>query len=722
MRVSSWIVATAALGLIGMTGAALARQTGGPLDPLTGPDDNPDTSGLDQPLDPAPGDDKALPPGADDLETPVVGETLPGPPEPAYLYPDAERVPALVVILENGGNHECEDGSGGGEEVWAEAPVRSYFEDHWDDFSRYDDFVLIEDPGQDGCDPENPHDDTTEPNLARQEVAQELQWLNDHGYYMDVIVLTHGGDNSIGVIGSNIVPDTFNDLFIGERDRLAVRAVYQQNCFGETLNDNWRVLGAQVVAGPLYVNSAILSFGNVLDYFPISDLPGIDDLVANLSETQAFFFESWVDGTPFGDAVADAYETPFAADMAGIAAAFMYLNKSDMIDVFDNGSVDGIEAFYDICTRFYPFLTCLESSFAGNLSARTEFLYAASEQFFAGETGLQVHSPFTGSDRFCGGCPEVFNRDVDRFEDDDRCPDVCDNCPHDENQDQLDSDGDGVGDVCDNCPNDANTDQLDTDGDGYGDVCEYVDLTASTSCDYWGGDCVEIEEYDPTRYLLSWTVTLTNAGTDPSPSFGLEIYADAPSNHPFIDEIHDSASYVGGLQDGETAVLVHAWLVERSDYDAWYADMCSPRDPFELHLVMDPSHAVDESNDGNNAVLYQYPPYCLCHPTSRACQAPSPQPWYERPIDLAGAQADYLDLMRTLDQIALFAGWRAILNNPIRGLNIPDPRIPMAVIGTDGAVTYLETTAVDPMGPTTPVTSDPALLQGPRTAFGPPIP
>ena len=706
MRVSHWKIAAAALWLIGMMGSAAARQTGGPLDPLTGPDDNPDTSGLDQPLDPAPGEDKELPPEAEDLDTPVVGEPLPGPPEPAYLYQDGERLPALVVIVENGGTHECEDGSGGGEEVWAEAPVRNYFEDHWSDLSRYETFVLLEDPGQDGCDPNDPHADTGEPNLAREEIANELQWLNDHGYFIDLFILTHGGDNSIGVIGNNIVPGTFTNWFLGERDRLAVRAVYQQNCFGSTLNDNWRSLGAQVVAGPLYVNSAILSFGNILDYFPISDLPGIDDLVANLSETQSFVFESWVDGTTFGDAVVNAYETPFSEDMAGIAAAFMYLNKSDIIDVFDNGSIDGITAFYDLCTQHNPFLTCLESSFAGDLSARTEILYDASEQLLAGETGLRVYSPFTGSDRFCGGCPEVFNRDVERTDDDDRCPDVCDNCPNDDNGDQLDSDGDGVGDACDNCPDDANTDQLDSDGDDVGDVCEYVDLTASTSCDYWGGDCVEVEEYDATRYLLSWTVTLTNAGTDPSPSFSLEIYADAPSNPPFIDEIHDTASWVGGLDDGETAVLVHAWLVDKTDYDAWHADMCSPRDPFELHLVIDPSDVVDESDDGNNAVLYQYPPYCLCHPHARVCQAPAPRPWYERPIDLAHAQADYLELMRTLDQLAIFAGWQAILNNPVRGVDIPDPRIPMAIIDSNGAVSYLETTPVSnmsvmmpPMGP-----------------------
>jgi hypothetical protein len=80
--------------------------------------------------------------------------------------------------------------------------------------------------------------------------------------------------------------------------------------------------------------------------------------------------------------------------------------------------------------------------------------------------------------------PEVVDSDGDGVEDD------VDNCLTEPNEDQLDTDGDGVGDACsedptpaadadedgvpdstDNCTFVANPDQTDSDGDGIGDAC-----------------------------------------------------------------------------------------------------------------------------------------------------------------------------------------------------------------------------------------------------------
>ena len=77
-----------------------------------------------------------------------------------------------------------------------------------------------------------------------------------------------------------------------------------------------------------------------------------------------------------------------------------------------------------------------------------------------------------------------------RNSDQDSICDTDDNCPFNTNEDQRDTDGDGVGDVCDECPdadgdsvcNDVdncldayNPDQSDSDQDGAGDVCDTDD-------------------------------------------------------------------------------------------------------------------------------------------------------------------------------------------------------------------------------------------------------
>jgi choice-of-anchor B domain-containing protein len=80
------------------------------------------------------------------------------------------------------------------------------------------------------------------------------------------------------------------------------------------------------------------------------------------------------------------------------------------------------------------------------------------------------------------------DEDVNNDRDDDKIVNASDNCPETPNNDQLDTDNDGIGDLCDddddddgvldtddNCPLIANPEQKDTDNDGKGDTCDNDD-------------------------------------------------------------------------------------------------------------------------------------------------------------------------------------------------------------------------------------------------------
>ncbi|MCH7814438.1 MAG: thrombospondin type 3 repeat-containing protein, partial [Planctomycetes bacterium] len=80
----------------------------------------------------------------------------------------------------------------------------------------------------------------------------------------------------------------------------------------------------------------------------------------------------------------------------------------------------------------------------------------------------QTDSDEDGLGDICDDCDLGANDDRDG----DGVFDACDLCPDDADSTNAETDGDGIGDACDNCPAAANADQADGDTDGLGDACD----------------------------------------------------------------------------------------------------------------------------------------------------------------------------------------------------------------------------------------------------------
>lgn len=91
------------------------------------------------------------------------------------------------------------------------------------------------------------------------------QTLSDlaFGYVIDVHVLSHGNRGVITGGGGDLRPaDVAGFATI---PWLRIRSVYQQNCFGSSMNSAWVSAGARVVTGANLINNMPLAYGSFLN-------------------------------------------------------------------------------------------------------------------------------------------------------------------------------------------------------------------------------------------------------------------------------------------------------------------------------------------------------------------------------------------------------------------------------------------------------------------------
>jgi hypothetical protein len=91
---------------------------------------------------------------------------------------------------------------------------------------------------------------------TKENLVKYLNELGSRGYTVDLYIFSHGWNDlfrtSKGTYGDN---EEVNQKYLEANVRpLDLRMVWQCNCYGSTLNDCWRNLGAKATAGARFVN------------------------------------------------------------------------------------------------------------------------------------------------------------------------------------------------------------------------------------------------------------------------------------------------------------------------------------------------------------------------------------------------------------------------------------------------------------------------------------
>lgn len=113
------------------------------------------------------------------------------------------------------------------------------------------------------------------------ELKAKLIALSGAGKMIDLLILTHGGEDHISA-GSGINGKMIKDMKAEHGKALNLRSVYMMNCVGASLNEAWIAAGAKVSSGSIRNN-----------YLP--------------EPTTHFFWENWKAGQTFEAAATNAY-------------------------------------------------------------------------------------------------------------------------------------------------------------------------------------------------------------------------------------------------------------------------------------------------------------------------------------------------------------------------------------------------------------------------------